>query len=370
MPRTGRPTAAISLSDEEREVLRRYERRRKTSQQLALRSRIVLECAEGKNNVQVATALGVTPHTVGKWRTRFAADSIDGLVDAPRPGQPRKVGDDKVEEVIVATLETLPKGASRWSTRDMAKKAGVSKDSVARVWRAFGLKPHRSESFQLSTDPDFVEKVRDVVGLYLDPPTNALVLSVDEKSQIQALNRTQPLLPMRPGHLERRTPEYNRNGTSTLFAALDVATGSVIGKCFRRHRASEFLKFIKLIEKQVEPELDVHLIMDNYATHKAPAVMAWLARHPRFHFHFTPTHASWLNQVEGLFSVLTEKQLKRGSHHSVRELERAIQEFLDAHNESPTPFRWVKTADEILAKVARYCADTVKLHVSATYDTN
>lgn len=362
MPRTGRPTTEIVLSDEESEVLHRYQRRRKTSQQLALRSRIVLECAKGRNNTEVAATLNVTPHTVGKWRARFAADRINGLADAPRPGQPRKIGDDKIEKVITATLETLPKGASRWSTRDMAKKAGISKDSVARMWRAFGLKPHRSQSFQLSTDPDFVEKVRDVVGLYLDPPTNALVLSVDEKSQIQALNRTQPVLPMRSGQLERRTPEYQRNGTSSLFAALDVAAGNVIGKCFRRHRTKEFLKFLKLLDKRVKSELDVHLILDNYATHKTPSVKAWLLKHPRFHLHFTPTHASWLNQVEGFFSILTEKQLKRGNHHNVRELEKAIQEFLDAHNENPTPFRWVKTADEILAKVARYCADTVKLH--------
>ncbi len=366
MPRTGRPTAPITLSDEEREVLQRYTRRAKTSQRLALRSRIVLQCSMGLNNQQVATKLNINPKTVGKWRTRFAAERIDGLMDAPRPGAPRQIGDDKVEDVIVATLETLPRGASRWSTRDMAKQAGISRESVGRIWRAFGLKPHRSETFQLSTDPDFVEKVRDVVGLYIAPPTNAVVLSVDEKSAIQALNRTQPLLPMRPGHLERRTPEYSRNGTSTLFAALNVATGSVIGKCFRHHRAREFLTFLKLIDKQVEPELDLHLIMDNYATHKTPSVVNWLAKHPRFHFHFIPTHSSWLNQVEGWFSILTEKQLKRGNHHSVRQLEQAIYEFLDVHNENPKPFKWVKTADEILAKVARYCTDTLKLHRKAT----
>ena len=359
MARTGRPTTTITLTDEEREVLRRYVRRGKTSQQLALRSRIVLECAKGNNNKEVAAKLGVNDKTVGKWRVRFAAERLDGLVDAPRSGTPRQIGDDMVEEVIVTTLESMPKGASRWSTREMSKKVGISRDSVARIWRAFGLKPHRSETFQLSTDPHFIEKVRDVVGLYMDPPNNAVVLSVDEKSQIQALNRTQPLLPMRPGQLERRTPEYNRNGTSSLFAALDVATGVVIGKCFRRHRASEFLKFLKLIDRQVESKCDLHLVMDNYATHKTPSVMAWLSKHPRFHMHFIPTHSSWLNQVEGWFSILTEKQLKRGSHHSVGELEAAIYEFLDAHNESPTPFKWVKTADEILQKVARYCADTL-----------
>ncbi len=337
MARTGRPTTTITLTDEEREALRRYVRRGKTSQQLALRSRIVLECAKGNNNKEVAAKLAVNDKTVGKWRARFAAERLDGLVDAPRPGTPRQIGDDKVEEVIVTTLESMPKGASRWSTREMSKKVGISRDSVARIWRAFGLKPHRSETFQLSTDPHFIEKVRDVVGLYMDPPNNAVVLSVDEKSQIQALNRTQPLLPMRPGQLERRTPEYNRNGTSSLFAALDVATGVVIGKCFRRHRASEFLKFLKLIDRQVEPELDLHLVMDNYATHKTPSVMAWLSKHPRFHMHFIPTHSSWLNQVEGWFSILTEKQLKRGSHHSVQELEAAIYQFLDAHNENPSP---------------------------------
>jgi len=362
MARTGRPTASLTLTTQEREVLQRYVRRGKTSQQLALRSRIVLECAKGQNNEEVAATVGANAKTVGKWRARFAANRLDGLLDSPRPGAPRTVGDDKVEEVIVATLESMPKGASRWSTRDMARKAGISKDSVARIWRAFGLKPHQSETFQLSTDPDFVDKVRDIVGLYLAPPENAVVLSVDEKSQIQALNRTQPLLPMRPGQPLRPTPEYERNGTSSLFAALDVATGAVIGKCFRQHRASEFLKFLKLIDERVELELDVHVIADNYATHKTASVAAWLTRHPRFHMHFTPTHSSWLNQVEGWFAILTEKQLKRGSHNSVRQLETDIYAFLDAHNESPTPFRWVKTADEIFAKLARYCADTVKLH--------
>lgn len=362
MARTGRPLAPLTLSNDEREVLMRYARRGKTSQRLAQRSRIVLECAGGLSNGEVAEALGVHPKSVGKWRARFIAERIEGLVDAPRPGAPRQIGDDKVEEVIVATLETMPKGATRWSTRDMAKRAGISRESIGRIWRAFGLKPHRDEKFQLSSDPDFVEKVRDVVGLYMDPPTNAVVLSVDEKSQIQALNRTQPLLPMRPGQLERRTPEYDRNGTSTLFAALDVATGGVIGKCFRRHRATEFLSFLKLIEKQVEPELAVHLIMDNYATHKTPAVMAWLAKRPRFHFHFIPTHSSWLNQVEGWFAILTEKQLKRGSHHSVRELEQAIYEFLDAHNDSPTPFKWVKTADEILDSMRRFGLRVQQVH--------
>jgi transposase len=359
---SGRPKAVLTLRDDEREILHRYVRRGKTSQRLALRSRIVLECAKGLENCEVATKLGVSVQTVGKWRARFVAERINGLSDAPRSGAPRKISDAKVEKIIVTTLESMPKGASRWSTRDMAKKAGISRDSVSRIWRAFGLKPHRSETFQLSSDPDFIDKVRDVVGLYMDPPNNAIVLSLDEKSQIQALDRTQPVLPMRAGKLERRTPEYRRHGTTSLFAALDVATGAVIAKCFRRHRTREFVSFLKLIDQSLEAQLDIHVVMDNYATHKTPTVMAWLAKHPRFHMHFTPTHASWLNQVEGWFSILTNKQLKRGSHRSVRALETAIYEFLDTHNDSPTPFQWVKDADEILTKVARVCADTLAQH--------
>jgi transposase len=366
MPRTGRPKTLLSLSEDEREVLKRYVRRAKTSQRLALRSRIVIECEKGLTNKEAAQKLGVGANTVGKWRARFLANRIDGLVDSPRPGAPRQIGDDLIEEVVVTTLEKMPKGASRWSTREMAKKAGISRDSVSRIWRAFALKPHRSETFQLSSDPNFIEKVRDVVGLYMDPPNGAVVLSVDEKSQIQALNRTQPLLPMRPGQLERRTPEYERHGTTTLFAALDVATGGVIGKCFRRHRAREFLKFLKLIDDTVEPQLEVHLILDNYSTHKTPTVMAWLTKRPRFHLHFIPTHASWLNQVEGWFGILDAKQIKRSSHNSVRVLEKAIYDFLDAHNDGPTPFKWVKTADEILSKVARFCAETVACHGGTT----
>lgn len=362
MPKLGRPKKPLIVSDEEREVLRRYVRRGKTAQRLVVRSRIVLECARGVDNDVVAVRVGVSPQTVCKWRARFVADRIDGLLDAPRVGAPREIGDDKVEEVITTTLNVMPRGASRWSTRDLAKRTGLSHMAVARIWRAFGLKPHRAETFQLSSDPEFISKVRDVVGLYMNPPTNAVVLSVDEKSQIQALNRTQPVLPMRPGQLERRTPEYDRNGTTSLFAALDVATGGVIGRCFRRHRAKEFVQFLKLIDHSVAPQLEVHLIMDNYATHKAPIVMSWLGRHRRFHLHFIPTHSSWLNQVEGWFAILTNKQLKRSSHHNVRALEAAIKEFLEAHNETPTPFKWVKTADQILAKVARFCADTVARH--------
>lgn len=362
MSKRGRPKAELRLSDQEREELERYARRGKTSQRLAQRARIVLSCAKGLDNKTVAKELRVNQVTVGKWRARFVEARLDGLHDAPRTGAPRKIDDEKVEAILVDTLESMPAGASRWSTRSMAKKAGIAADSVSRIWRAFGLKPHRSQSFQLSTDPDFIDKVRDVVGLYIDPPHNALVLSVDEKSQIQALNRTQPVLPMRPGQLERRTPEYRRNGTTSLFAALDVATGAVIGKCFRQHRTREFVKFLNLIDQSVDASLDVHLILDNYATHKAPAVVRWMAHHPRFKVHFTPTHASWLNQVECWFSILTEKMLKRGSHHSTRELEAAIYAFLDAHNTSPRPFAWIKTADQILEKISRFCKETMNLH--------
>jgi transposase len=362
MARTGRPKSELVLLDEESETLKRYARRPKSSQRLALRSRIVLECSKGLSNSDVAEKLGVAPHTVGKWRARFVSDRLDGLGDAARPGAPRQIGDDVIEDLVVKTLETMPKGASRWSTRDMAEQAGVSPSTVSRIWRAFGLKPHRSETFQLSSDPDFIEKVRDVVGLYLTPPANAVVLSVDEKSQIQALDRTQPLLPMGPGDVEKRTPEYVRHGTTSLFAALDVATGSVIGKCFRRHRSTEFLAFLRLIDKSVEPDLDVHIILDNLATHKTQAVLRWLVRRPRFHLHFIPTHSSWLNLVETFFSILTEKQLKRGVHRSVRAVEAAVYEHLEVVNDHPKPFKWTKTADEILKSVARLCERTLKRH--------
>lgn len=355
----GRPTAAIELSDEERETLQRYTRRRTASQQLVQRARIVLGCAKGLNNQQIAAGVGVSAHTVGKWRRRFAQERLDGLHDTPRPGAPRSIGDEMVEGVIVKTLETTPKGATHWSTRQMAKHVGISRESVGRIWRAFGLKPHRSDTFQLSTDPLFVEKVRDVVGLYLNPPDNALVLSVDEKTQVQALNRTQPILPLQPGRTERRTPEYDRHGTTSLFAALDVVTGNVIGKCFRQHRAIEFRKFLNIVDKEVTQELEVHLILDNLSTHKTPAIKGWLSLHPRFHLHFIPTHSSWLNQIERWFGLLTERQIKRSAHCSVQALEKAIYEFLDAHNEAPAPFLWTKSADEILEKVAGFCRDTL-----------
>lgn len=360
--RRGRPVAEVHLSDDQREILERYVRRGTVSQRLALRARIVLLCADGRMNAEVAETLGITAGTVGKWRKRFVEGGVDALADSDRPGAPRLVTDDIVEALIVKTLESMPKGATHWSTRSMAKNINVSASTVGRVWRALGLKPHLTETFQLSTDAHFVEKVRDVAGLYMDPPDNALVLCVDEKSQIQALNRSQPVLPLRPGQAERGTPEYHRNGTTTLFAALDKATGTVIGKCYPRHRATEFLKFLNEIRRNVPPNAGVHLIVDNYSTHSTPAVKKWFARNTRFHLHFIPTHSSWLNLVESWFSILTTRQIKRGSHHSVKELIAAIEEFLEAWNEDPTPFKWTKSADRILENVAHSCAETLRAH--------
>jgi len=361
-PRAGAPKAPLVLIPDEQQTLERYARRATSSQRLARRASIVLRCAGGVANKVVAEELGVSPGTVSKWRRRFLADRLDGLHDDNRPGVERKITDETVELLITTTLETMPKGRSHWSTRSMAKKIGLSHSSVGRIWRAFELKPHRSETFQLSTDPLFIEKVRDVVGLYMNPPDSAVVLSVDEKSQIQALNRTQPLLPLRPGQVERGTPEYQRNGTTSLFAAIDVATGEVLAKCYDRHRASEFKKFLKLVNANVAADLDIHVICDNYSTHKAGVIQRWLARNPRFHMHFTPTHASWLNQIECWFSILTTQQIKRGSHYSVAELKHAIYEFIDAHNDDPKPFKWTKSADEILASVAAFCYRTLEAH--------
>ena len=358
----GRPKTHPDLTAEERAELDRLVRRRKTAQRLAQRARIVLESAEGLNDILIAKKLRITRETVGRWRRRFLKSRLDGLYDEPRPGAPRTIEDAKVEEIVVATLETTPKGATHWSTREMAKRAGVSRETVRRVWRAFGLQPHKTETFKLSNDPFFIEKVRDVVGLYMNPPERALVLCVDEKSQIQALNRTQPLLPMQPGQVERRTHDYERRGTTSLFAALDVATGRVIGKCYRSHRTKEFLRFLRHVESEVPEDLDVHLVMDNYCTHKSEAVTRWLARRPRFHVHYTPTYSSWINQVERWFAMLTNRALKRGSHRSTIALERAIYEFLDAHNEDPQPFTWVKTADAILESIARFAHRTIAVH--------
>ena len=360
--RTGRPVRKIALSAEVTEVLEGYTRRHKTAQALALRARIVLGCASGLSNKAVAARERVTAQTVGKWRRRFVESGVDGLLDEPRPGAPRTIDDAKVESVIVQTLESQPRAATHWSTRTMARAAGISVSSVGRIWRAFGLQPHRVETFKLSTDPLFVDKVRDIVGLYINPPDRALVLCVDEKSQIQALDRTQPLLPMRPGQVERRSHDYERHGTTSLFAALDIATGHVIGRCYQRHRAVEFRKFLSEVEQAVPSNLDIHLVLDNYATHKAPPVKAWLTRHPRYHLHFTPTSASWRNQVERWFAMLADKQIKRGVHHSIHDLKTDIAAFIKAHNDDPKPFIWTKTADAILQTIARYCSDTIAIH--------
>jgi transposase len=345
----------LTVTPEERETLERWARRPKTAQALAQRARLVLTCAAGRPNTAVAAALRVSQPTVGKWRRRFLAKRLDGLLDEPRPGAPRTITDAAVERVLTRTLETRPPAATHWSTRAMAQACGLSRGTVHRIWRAFALQPHRTETFKLSTDPLFIEKVRDIVGLYLHPPERALVLCVDEKSQIQALDRTQPLLPMRPGQVERRTHDYVRHGTTSLFAALDAKTGQVIGELHRRHRAIEFRKFLDTVDAAVPAALDVHLILDNYGTHKTPLIHRWLARRPRYHLHFTPTGASWINLVERWFAALTERQIRRGAHRSTRELEAAIRRYLLLYNEAPKPFMWTKTADEILASVARFC---------------
>ena len=354
----GRPKIELVLTEAERKELAALTLRRKTAQALALRARIILACADGMANKEVAARQRVTQQTVGKWRTRFVEDRLDGLLDAPRPGTPRTIDDDRVDAVIAKTLETLPRGATHWSTRAMAGAARLSQSSVSRIWRAFGLQPHRQETFKLSTDPMFVDKVRDIVGLYMDPPLMAMVLCVDEKSQIQALDRTQPLLPLAPGLPERRTHDYERHGTTTLFAAYNIATGEVIGETHRRHRSTEFIKFLRTIEANVPPALDIHLVMDNYGTHKTVSIKNWLARRPRFHVHFTPTSASWLNQVERWFASLTQRCIRRGTHRSTRELERAISEYVKINNANPKPFVWSKTADAILASIERFCLRT------------
>jgi transposase len=338
----GRPTVEVVLTDDERETLLRWSRRATSAQALALRCRIVLACADGLSNTAVGTDLGIHPTTVATWRKRFAADRLEGLAD------------EQVEDVIVRTLETTPKGATHWSTREMAKQSGLSQSTVSRIWRTFGLKPHQVDTFKLSKDPQFVEKVRDVVGLYLDPPERAIVLCVDEKSQIQALDRSAPVLPMMPGMPERRTHDYLRGGVTTLFAALNTATGEVIGSLHRRHRATEFKKFLAKLDKEVPAELDVHLICDNYATHKTPAIQKWLLAHPRFHMHFTPTSSSWLNQVERWFGLLTDKQIRRGVHKNVRALEKDIRDWIAHWNEDPKPFTWTRSADQIFERLAGY----------------
>ena len=349
----GRPKAELILSENEKHQLEAYTRRRKTSQALALRSRIILESSGGLTNVMVAEKLGITQYTVGKWRRRFIEKRLDGLLDLPRSGAPRSISEEKVDEIIKRTLETRPKDATHWSTRSLAKEVGVSKMAVQRIWKDAGLQPHRCETFKLSTDPLFIEKTRDIVGLYMEPPTKAMLLCVDEKSQIQALDRTQPILPMRPGVPEQWTHDYMRHGTTTLFAALDVATGKVMGQLHRRHRSGEFLQFLRYIDRETPEELDIHLIMDNYVTHKTDQVKRWFNRHSRFHVHFTPTSASWLNQIERWFALLTERQIKRGTHRSAQVSEKAIREYLRNYNENPRPFHWRKSADTILGKVER-----------------
>lgn len=353
----GRPKIKIELTEAERAQLKAVVRRRSSSQSLVRRARIVLLCAAGIDNCDVAERLGTSAQTVCKWRQRFREGRFEGLFDAPKSGAPRSIDDDLVATIIRKALKEKPKKATQWSTRLMAAETGISSSSVGRIWRAFGLKPHRLDTFSLSRDPFFVEKVRDIVGLYLRPPDNAVVLCVDEKSQIQALDRTQPILPMQPTVGERRTDRYIRHGTTTLFAALDIASGRVIGKCFRRHRATEFIKFLREVDKNVPAHLDVYAVLDNYATHKTPAVKRWLLRHPRFHLHFTPTSSSWLNLVESLFSLLARRRLKRGVHRSTRALEKDIRSFLDHTNEDPKPYVWTKSADEILENLRRYCTD-------------
>ncbi len=355
-----RPKPELVLSDDERAKLTTWASRPKSTQRLALRARIVLACAGESSNTAVASRLGVCAATVGTWRKRFLVRRLDGLVDDPRPGAPRTVTDADVERVVTRTLETKPKAATHWSTRGMAEATGMSQSAVGRIWRAFGLKPHRADTFKLSTDPFFVEKVRDVVGLYLDPPERAVVLSVDEKSQVQALDRTQPVLPMTPTQAERGTHDYVRHGTTSLFAALNVATGEVIGRCHRRHRHQEFVKFLDHLDAALpkDPGVSIHIVLDNYATHKTPAVKRWFLRHPEYHLHFTPTSSSWLNQVERFSAEITEKRIRRGVFKSVPALEQAITEYLDEHNADPKPFVWTADADSILDRIKTVCERT------------
>ena len=360
----------LILAPEERNELLGLTRRRKTAQQAALRARIILACAEGAQNKDVAAKLGVSRQMVCRWRVRFVADRVAALYDEPRPGAPRTVGDEQVERVVIETLEKTPRGETHWSTRSMARHVGHSHSTVTRIWHAFGLQPHRSETFKLSKDPLLVPKVRDIVGLYMNPPDRAVVLCVDEKTQIQALNRTQPLLPLRPGMPERRSHDYQRHGTTSLFAALDAKTGTVIGDLHQRHRSVEFRKFLQAIDAAIPAELAVHVVLDNYSTHKSPLIATWLKRHPRFVMHFTPTYSSWLNQVERWFAELTNKAIRRGSHRSVGELEAAIRAYLEVSNANPKPFVWTKTADQILAKIARFAQATLADHGVKIDDTS
>ena len=360
--RTGRPKQPLILTEEEQERLESLAHRARSQPLMARRARVVLACAEGLSNHSVSRKLRCSLGMVGKWRARFLKGRLEALYDEPRPGTPRRVSDAQVEQVVIQTLETTPRGETHWSTRGLAKATGLSRMTISRIWHAFGLQPHRTDSFKLSPDPQLIEKVRDIVGLYMNPPEHALVFCVDEKSQIQALDRTQPLLPMQPGQLERGTHDYKRNGTTSLFAALELGTNRVIGQLHRRHRSVEFRKFLDRIESQVPAELDVHLIADNYATHKTAIIRKWFAKRPRFHVHFTPTYGSWINLVERWFAELTNKRIRRGVFRSVKDLETAIREFIEVHNEDPTPFVWTKTADQILASIARYAQRTLSAH--------
>ena len=364
MATIGRPKAAFVVTDLERTELVRLTKRARVNRSLAFRARLVLACAEETTDTAVARRHRTTNATVGKWRTRFIVRRLDGLYDEPRVGAPRTISDEEVEAVIVKTLETTPKGATHWSTRTMAAKAGMSHAMIGRIWRTFGLQPHITRSFKLSPDPQLVDKVRDVVGLYMNPPNNAVVFSFDEKSQIQALQRAQPILPMDIGQPERRTHNYLRHGTLDLFAALNVATGAVLARCKQQHRALDFVAFLRDIDASVEAGVEIHVVLDNLSAHKTPAVHRWLLRHPRVHFHFTPTYGSWLNMVERFFGLLTEKALRRGSHTSIPQLRTAILAYVDAHNENHRPFRWTKTADEILDKMRRFGLRTQQVHGS------
>ena len=361
MAKIGRPTAVLVVTDDERSALTRLTKRARVNRSLAFRARLVLACAES-TATSVARRLRTTNATAAKWRRRFNDRRLDGHYDEPRVGAPRTIADEDVEAVIVKTLESTPAGETHWSTRTMAANAGMSHTTIGRIWRTFGLKPHITESFKMSPDPQLIEKVRDVVGLYMHPPTNAVVFSFDEKSQIQALERAQPILPMDIGQPERRTHNYVRNGTLDLFAALNVATGEVLARCKAQHRAQDFVAFLREIEASVEPALEVHLVLDNLSAHRAPVVHRWLLRHPRFHLHFTPTYASWLNLVERFFGLLTEKALRRGSHTSVPALRAAILAYVEAHNEKGKPFKWTKTADEIIDKMRRFGLRTQQVH--------
>jgi transposase len=355
MAERGRPKAPLVLTNEERVTLQRLAARRKTAQAVALRARIVLACGAGKKNAEVAAELRIHPATVSKWRGRFVADRLDGLFDEPRPGPARSISDDQVEKVVIKTLEEKPVASTHWSSRQMADATGMSQSAIVRIWKAFGLQPWRAESFKLSTDPLFIDKLYDICGLYLDPPERAVVLCVDEKSQIQALDRAQPIFPLMPGTPERRSHDYVRHGTTSLFAALDMATGQVIGSTHRRHRAIEFKKFLETIDAETPKHLEVHLVLDNYGTHKTPVIHRWLLRHPRFHLHFTPTSSSWLNMVERWFAELTNKKIRRGAHRSVPQLERDIRDWIQQWNENPRPYVWVKPAEQILQSISRYC---------------